>query len=247
MLDNWRTRIALAVVITLCSAGLAAAAGVGTAGATGSVVTSFKIKVDGANSSTSTTSPTSTVAVAGLASAATGTVEIDQAGSPLCTVTLPAHTCTTVSLTPGSYPGITGTYSGDDEFAGSTSTDSVNLTVLAAGGPTVTCAKLSGSVNKKIAFTFCQVSQKGAHLPGSDSLTGGELTWKASKTCTTFSGTGTSPGQGAGMAGRTEEDCSGSVTADTSALVAVGGTVTYRYCQNAKGIVKLVPGTKATF
>jgi len=106
---------------------------------------------------------------------------------------------------------------------------------------------MSGHVTTKIAFTFCQVAQGGAYLPGADSLTGGALRWKVSSTVTTFAGSATSPGQGACSTGHVEEDFTGTVTADTSSLVAVGGTVTYRYCQSPSGVVKLVPGTKATF
>jgi hypothetical protein len=248
MFENRVTRFALAVVVVLGVAGTATVAAAGPAGATATVATSFTIKVNGVKGPLATTaSPTSTVRVAGLPARATGTVEIDQAGSPWCTMTLPVHSCTTASLAPGSYPTITGTYAGDATYLGSTSGNTVDLTVLAPGGSTITCAKMSGYVTAKIAFTFCQVAQKGGYLAGSDSLTGGALTWTASATVTTFSGSATSPGQGACATGRTEEDFTGTVTADTSTLVAVGGTVTYRYCQGATGIVKLVPGTKATF
>jgi hypothetical protein len=247
MLDNRLVRLAgvLALGAGLAVAGTGLVAGV--AGATGSTPAPFTIKVDGANSSTSTTSATSTLTVSGLPSDATGTVVFDQAGSPLCTATLPSHTCTSVTLAPGSYPGITGTYSGDGTYAGSTSTNSVSLTVLASGGPTTTCSKVSGYVTRKITFSYCQVSQKGAHIAGADLLTGGSLTWNASKAVTTYTGSATSPGQGACTAGHTEEDFTGTVTADGSTFTTVGGTVTYDVCESSTGVVKLVPGTKATF
>ena len=43
---------------------------------------------------------------------ATGTVVFDQAGTPLCTATLPSRSCTTGSLAPGNYPDVTGTVLG---------------------------------------------------------------------------------------------------------------------------------------
>jgi len=247
MFNNRIPRIALTVALTLGTVGIAAVADASVAGATGTPTT-FSIKVDGANTNAATTSPISTLAASGLPSGATGTVEFDQGGGPLCTATLPAHGCTTSSLAPGSYPDITGTYSGDGTFAGSTSTNSVNLTVLTPGGPTTTCSKVSGYATKRPHFSFCEVSQKGAHLATDDLLTGGALTWVKSQTVTTFTGSATSPGQGACLkTGSVEEDFTGTVTADTSTFASVGGTVSYRVCVSTKGVVKLVPGTKANF
>ena len=244
MLDNRIARIALTMALALGTIGIAVVVDAPAAGATGTAIT---IKVNGGNTTAVTTSPTSTIAVYGLPSRATGTVEFDQAGSPLCTATLPLHSCTTSSLAPGTYAGITGTYTGDGTYTGSTSTNSVTLTVLSGGGLSTTCSKMAGYVTKKITFSFCQVSQKGAHLSGVDLLTGGALTWNASKTVTTFTGSATSPGQGACTAGHTEEDFTGTVTADTSTFAAAGGAVTYSFCESTRGVVKLVPGTKATF
>lgn len=247
MFNNRVPRIALAVALALGTAGMAAVADASVAGATGTP-TAFTIKVDGAKANAAASAPTSTITASRLPSRATGTVEFDQAGGPLCTATLPAHSCTTSSLAPGSYPDITGTYSGDGTYAGSTSTNSVNLTVLTPGGPTTTCSKVSGYATKRPNFSFCQVSQKGAHLATDDLLTGGDLTWNQSQTVTTFSGSATSPGQGAcTKTGSVEEDFTGTVTADTSTFASVGGTVSYRVCVSTKGVVKLVPGTKATF
>lgn len=247
MLDNRIPRIALTVVLALGTMGVAVLADAPSAGATGVVGTSISIKVNGGKTTAVTTSPTSTVAVYGLPAGATGTVEIDQAGGPLCTAVLPARSCTTSTLAPGSYPGITGTYSGDGTYAGSTSTNSVTLTVLSGGGLSTTCSKMSGYVTKKITFSYCQVSQKGAHLSGVDILTGGSLTWNASKTTTTFTGSATSPGQGVCTAGHIEEIFTGTVTTDTSSFAAAGGAVSYSFCQSTRGVVKLVPGTQATF
>jgi len=247
MFDNRLVRgvavVAAAVGLSVVGAGLVPA----VAGATGSTPAPFTVKVNGANSTSVTTSPTSTVLAGGLPSGATGTVEFDQAGSPLCTVTLPTTSCTTPALAPGSYPDITGTYSGDTTYAGSTSTNSVTLTVLANTGPGVTCSKVSGHVTTKVAFTYCRVSQMGGYIAASNLLTGGTLTWKSSKTTTIYSGSGTSPGQGVCKAGHTELDFSGTVTGGTSTYTAIGDPVSYTLCQAATGVVKLVPGTKANF
>jgi hypothetical protein len=64
------------------------------------------------------------VSVTGLPTGATGTVTFTSGGVVLCTATLPATSCTsTVSLPPGTYP-VTATYSGDDDYNGSTAAGS---------------------------------------------------------------------------------------------------------------------------
>jgi hypothetical protein len=251
MLDNRIPRIAVTAALALGTAGIASVVGAGTAGATGTVATSLLIEANGSKVASTTTSPVSTLLYQQLPPSATGTVEFSQGGSPLCTATLPAKTCQTATLAIGSYPGITATYSGDATFAGSTSTNSVDLTVVAPG-TTSTCSKVSGVVTKKITFSFCQHSQKGAQLLGSNLLTGGVLTWNGSKGTTTFSASATSPGQGVCTVGHVEEDVTGSVTADTSTFATVGDTVSYDVCQTTAtgkslGVVKLVAGTKASF
>jgi hypothetical protein len=64
------------------------------------------------------------VSVTGLPTGAAGTVTFTSGGVVLCTATLPATSCTsTVSLPPGTYP-VTATYSGDDDYNGSTAAGS---------------------------------------------------------------------------------------------------------------------------
>ena len=121
------------------------------------------------------------------------------------TATLPA-TAYDAEPDPGQLPRHHRHLLGDD-LAGSTSTNSVNLTVLTPGGPTTTCSKASGYATRRPTFSFCEVSQHGAHLGTGDLLIGGDLTWNKSQTVTTFTGSATSPGQGAcTKTGSVEED-----------------------------------------
>jgi len=75
---------------------------------------------------------------------------------------------------------------------------------------------------------------------------GGTITWKKHKGTTTFSATVTSPGQGACSAGSTEYDATGTVTADTSGKVTVGGAVSGQACVSGTGKVSLVKHTVFT-
>ena len=111
----------------------------------------------------------------------------------------------------------------------------MDLIVLAGGGPTTSCSKVSGFVTKKITFSYCQVSQRGAHIIGTDVWTGGSLTWNASKTVTTYTGSATSPGQGVCHTGSTEEVFTGTVTSDSSTFAAVGGAVSYGRVRERRG------------
>jgi hypothetical protein len=240
-------RAAIAVALGLGGVGIATVATSAEAGATGSTPTAFTFTVNGANATSTTASPVSTVALAGLPVGATGTIEFDSGATVLCTANLPATSCSTVSLSNGTYPGIAGTYSGDATYAGSTSTNTVDLTVGSGGGPSLSCGKMSGFQSKKAAIAKCGVAQAGAHFPGADLLTGGTVTWARSKTTTTFTGAANSPGQGSCATGRVEYDFSGTVTADTSTFVTVGDAVGYNVCVNSTtGVIKLVEGTRAS-
>jgi hypothetical protein len=218
------------------------------AGATGSSPAPFTITVNGANSTSTTTSSVETLAWAGLPGDATGTVQFASGATVLCTATLPSTSCSSGTLAPGSYPAVTGTYSGDGTYAGSTSTNSVNLTVGVPGGTSLVCRKIFGYLTKVVTVAKCGVAQKGAHFAGGNLLTGGTLTWAKSKATTTYAGTATSPGQGACASGHTEYDFTGTVTGDTSSYVAVGDGVGYQVCVNATTqVVKLLNGTHGSF
>lgn len=79
-----------------------------------------------------------TVWVKGLPAGISGTVTFTSGGTVLCTATLPAVSCTTAAnLPPGSYP-VTATYSGDNDYNGSTAIGSGQLGVLSVvSDPTV--------------------------------------------------------------------------------------------------------------
>ncbi len=150
-------------------------------------------------------------------------------------------------LAVGSYPGVTGAYSGDGTYAGSTSTNSVDLTVGAGGGSSLLCRKIYGHLATTVVVTKCGAPKRSAHFAGGDLLTGGTLTWGKTTATTTYTATAESPGRGACLAGRTEYDVTGSVTADASGLVTVGDAVTYSVCVNSNGVVNLIKRTTASF
>ncbi len=70
-----------------------------------------------------------TLTEAGLPADATGTVTFTSASTPLCVIDLSTHTsCNTVmTLAPGAYP-VTGVYSGDAHYAGSTDSTAFSVT-----------------------------------------------------------------------------------------------------------------------
>jgi hypothetical protein len=209
--------------------------------------TSFTIAVNDSTSAVIPTSADATLSETGLPGPATGTVEFDQGGSILCTATLPDTSCTTSGLPADSYTGITATYSGGGSYSGSTSTNSVDLTVADS---TLTCTKVAGFATsvKKVQFAKCGTSQKGAWINGSSYTTGGTATWATSKATFTYAVTTTSPGRGSCPAGRIEQDASGLVlSADANAVVQVGDYVGFSVCENTTThVVKLLPGTSAS-
>jgi hypothetical protein len=94
--------------------------------------TSFSITVNTGSSATVPFGTAAMLAESDLPGAASGTVVFSSAGNPdLCTITLPATSCTTsTTLSPGSYSPITAAFTDTDgSYFGSTSTNSVSLTV----------------------------------------------------------------------------------------------------------------------
>jgi hypothetical protein len=92
--------------------------------------TTMSITANGSSTSASITygSTPATLAESGLPGAATGTVTFSS-GATLCTATLPATSCTTSASLSGAIYTVTATYSGDGNYAGTTSTNTVTLTV----------------------------------------------------------------------------------------------------------------------
>lgn len=75
---------------------------------------------------------TSVLAENGLPGPATGTVTFTSGATTLCTLTLPATTCTTSTSLDGATYAITATYSGDATYASSTATTGLTVTPIAA-------------------------------------------------------------------------------------------------------------------
>ncbi len=100
--------------------------------------TSFSITVNGSTSATITSGTSATLAESPdsqLPAAATGTVVFSSAGNPdLCTITLPATSCpTSTTLAAAAYSPISAAFTDTDgNYLGSTSTNSVSLTVNTA-------------------------------------------------------------------------------------------------------------------
>jgi hypothetical protein len=94
----------------------------------------------------------STLGQSGLAAGATGTITFTAGALTLCSVTLPATTCTTSNtLAASSYP-VTATYSGDANHSGSTA--STNLTVTpAVTTTTVTSSQNPAGPNQLVPYT----------------------------------------------------------------------------------------------
>ncbi len=110
----------------------------------------FTITVNAGSSATVAYGTAATLAESSLPGDASGTVVFSSAGNPdLCTITLPATSCTTsTSLPPGSYSAITAAFTDTDgSYFGSTSTNSVSLTVskLTPTTPTISNLPASGT------------------------------------------------------------------------------------------------------
>ncbi len=119
-----------------------------------------------------------------------------------------------------------------------------------AASSSVSCKKLTGTVTGNITISKCKPknSQYVSATGATSSLeTGGPVTWSPSKQTTSSSTTVSSPGQGACAAGSTEEDATGTVTAQSkhNKYTKVGDVVSLRVCVDGSGNISLVPNTKA--
>jgi hypothetical protein len=137
----WKRALVGATSAALTGLLLALALGYATP-AQGATSTSFSITANGSTSTSIDNATSATLAESGLPSGATGTVTFTSGSTTLCTVTLPATSCmTATTLAPGTYT-VTASYPGDANFAGSTSTNTANLVVLA---PTTTALMITPS------------------------------------------------------------------------------------------------------
>jgi hypothetical protein len=118
--------------------------------------TSISVTVNAGSSVTIPYGTAATLAESGLPGPATGTVVFSSAGNPdLCTITLPATSCdTSTTLPAASYSPITATFVDTDGFyLGSTSTNSVSLTVSKLTPTTPSISNLPASGTDGGGFT----------------------------------------------------------------------------------------------
>ena len=144
-----------------------------------------------------------TVSVTGLPLDATGTVTFTSGGSTLCTATLPALSCQTVTtLAPGTYP-VTATYSGDGSYNGSTASGAsftvtkatVSLgesaapaTITYGTADTVSALGLPAGATGTVTFTSASMTLCVATLPATSCSTGMTLTPAMYPVTATYSG-----------------------------------------------------------
>ena len=112
----------------------------------------------------------------------------------------------------------------------------------------VSCTKISGNVATAVTLKGCGGGLGKGTAPAPTLATGGTITWKGHNKGTTTIGnvSVTSPGQGGCKTGSTEEDFTGTVTANTSKANILGNTVSGRACANAAGNLSLVKHTTLT-
>ena len=139
----------LAVLVGSAFAGVVASGS--PAGAT---TPPFSITVNNASSAAVALGTAANLAETGLPADATGTVTFSTPLiSDLCDTTLPVVQCTNpVTLAPGNYQ-VSATYSGDSNYGGSTSTNTVSLTVLAPTTTVASAAPSSAPFGTSIAYS----------------------------------------------------------------------------------------------
>ncbi len=152
----------LAVTTTIALLGVLGAVAL-TSRAVGADVTSFSISVNGRSSDAVVLGAGATLAEAGLPGAATGTVTYtDSLGDTVCAGDLPTTTCDApADLVVGTYV-ISATYSGDGTYSGSTSTNSISLTVLAPTTTVLSVNPSSAASGSSVGFSATVTSTYGA-------------------------------------------------------------------------------------
>jgi hypothetical protein len=109
------------------------------------------------------------------------------------------------------------------------------------------CTKVSGNIGGTVTLKGCGGGLGKGSMAGGSIATGGVITWKGERSGTTTVGNVsiTSPGQGDCAKGSTEEDLTGTVTANTSKADLLGTTVSAQACLDGSGNVSLVKHTTA--
>lgn len=132
-----------------------------------------------------------TLSTTGLPADATGTVTLTSGGATLCTITLPATSCTTSgTLPPGAY-SVTAGYPGDANHLGSTATTSFVVSKGAASGLAASATPSSAEYGSAVTLGF---SGLPADATGSVTFTSGGSTlctvpdMTAAASCTTSRG-----------------------------------------------------------
>jgi hypothetical protein len=131
--------------------------------------TSFSISVNTTLSATINRGEVATLSESGLPNAATGTVVFSGGGhSNLCTITLPATSChTSATLPVGSYSPISAVFTpGDTNFVGSTSANTVALTVLATAPGVPTHVHAAPGDGKVIVTWSAPTNNGGSSITG---------------------------------------------------------------------------------
>jgi hypothetical protein len=109
----------------------------------------------------------------------------------------------------------------------------------------VSCTKVVGTVTGNVTLKGCGGGLGKGSAPAVSLVAGGMITWKGRNKGTTTIGNAsvTSPGQGGCKTGSTEEDFTGTVTANTSKAKILGTTVSGRACISPSGGISLVKHT----
>ena len=124
----------------------------------------------------------------------------------------------------------------------------VGLAAPAGASAPLSCTKVTGNASGNVTLKGCGGGLGKGSGPASALATTGTITWKGHKKgTTTVSITSiTTPVVSRCAKGSTEEDATGTVTADTSGKVTVGSAVAGDVCVSASGNISLVKHTVAT-
>jgi hypothetical protein len=121
----------------------------------------------------------------------------------------------------------------------------------AGASPPVSCTKVTGSLSGTVTFKGCSTKFGKGSAQGTALASGGTIAWNGRhKGSVSFSGSVTSPGQGACPTGSTEYDASDTVTVLTGAaanILQVGDVITARVCVSSTGALTLVKHSIVTF
>ncbi len=215
-------------------------------------LTGYTIAVDGATSASSHYGSPDTLAASGLLSGMTGSVLFYTAGQQLlCTATLPTASCQTsgTALPPGSYPGITASYTDNLGLRTWPSANPVSLTMGLRATSSVRCATEVGQGSTTVFRSCTPASAINGSTTGPGPLlgTGGTFTWGSSGRTSVLSVISTNLGKDQCPTGYTEYSSTGDVSGGTSTYTELYDPVSVYECQNnATKVTRLLAGTTAS-